>query len=52
MDLLVGILRGGYLMVGRFHLMVDVFLVCIVVGSSVVVCVSVMGLVRAMMSVV
>merc|ERR1712038_1577852 len=52
MDLLVGILRGGYLVVGRFHLMVDVLLVSVVVGSSVVVCVSVMGLVRAMVSVV
>merc|ERR1712038_839588 len=51
MDLLVGILRGGYLMVGRFHLMVDVLLVSVVVGSSVVVCVSVMGIVCAMMSV-
>merc|ERR1712038_1884103 len=51
MDLLVGILGGGYLMVGRFDLMVDVLLVSVVVGSSVVVCVSVMGLVCAMMSV-
>jgi len=52
MDLLVCILRGGYLVVGRFDLMVDVLLVSVVVGSSVVVCVSVMGLVCAMVSVV